>query len=104
MRVERVAQVLASTIGEKHLDGLAVPLGDSPRLKRFVGLQSNVFGAHQVGDGKTRGIVREGDEVSAALASGDGRGAPDIGMYLITEALGWQTNAELWHRQARQAL
>ena len=46
------------------------------------------------------GIVREGDEVSAALVSGDRRGAPDIGVYLITEALGWRTNAELWHRQA----
>jgi len=99
VRVECVAQVLTSAVGAKHLDGLAALLSDSPRLKRLVGLQSLVLRAHQVRDGEAHGVVCEGDEVLASLASGDGCRAPDIGVYVITEALCRRTDADLGDRQ-----
>ena len=41
-----------------------------------------MLSAHQIRDGETRGVIREGDEVRAPLPSRYGYGAPDIGVYL----------------------
>ena len=94
MRVERVAQELAAAIGAEDLEGRAVPLRECPCLKQFVGSQRLVLRVHQVSDCEARRIVRERSKITAPLARGDGCGAPDIGMYLISKVLGRRADAD----------
>ena len=96
MRVEHVAQELAAAIGAEDLEGCAMPLHECPCLKQFVGSQCLVLHVHQVSDCEACRIVRECSKITAPLACGNGCRAPDIGMYmyLISEVLGWQADAD----------
>jgi len=94
MRVERVAQELTAAIGAEDLEGRAVPLHECPCLKQFVGSQRLVLRVHQVSDCEACCIVRERSKITAPLACGNGCGAPDIGMYLISEVLGRRADAD----------
>ena len=67
-------------------------LSDSPCLIHLVGIEGLVFGAQEEGGGVTCGIIGEGNEVPLVLACGDGGWSSYIGMYFISECLGWRAN------------
>ena len=90
--IKHLAQVFSPTIGSQDLDGLAVVLCNSPCLEHLIGFKSLILGVQEEGGGVPGGVVSEGDEVPSVLASGDGGWSPDVGMYLISEVLGWWTN------------
>jgi hypothetical protein len=97
--IEHFAQVLASPVGSQDLDRLAVVLCDSPRLVHLVGVEGLVFGAQEEGGGVPGGVVSKGNEVPSTLACGDGGWSPYIGMYLISEVLGWCTDPDFRNGQ-----
>ena len=52
------------------------------------------------GGGVPRGVISEGDEVPSVLACGDGGWSPYIGMYFVSECLGWWADPYFGYRQA----
>jgi hypothetical protein len=88
MSIKRAAQVLSTAVRTQDLDTLAVILGYCPRLKGFVRLERLVFGAQEKGESIAGRVIREGDEVLAALLGKNMRRPPDIGVDFIAEVLG----------------
>ena len=100
MLIEHFAQVLSSPIGSQDLDRGAVVLCDSPRLVHFVRVEGLIFGAQEEGGGVSRGVISEGNEVPSILACGDGGWSSYIGMYFVSECLGWWADPYFGYRQA----
>ena len=77
---------------------LAVLLHQSPCLKGFVGFKSLILGVHQKCDGVPYCIISEGYKIFLALTRWGAGWPPYIGMYFVTEVLGWWTNLDFRDR------
>ena len=63
-------------------------LGLCPGCESFVGVECLVLGAQNIGDSVLSGIVHNSDVVAATTQAVDWRGAPQVGVNLITEMFG----------------
>jgi hypothetical protein len=91
MSIKRTAQVLSTMVQMQDLDTLAVILGYCPRLKGFVRLERLVFGAQEKGESIAGHVIREGDEVLAALP-GTSQKVQKVCMVLGRPSKGYLTN------------
>ena len=96
--IKRFAEVLPPTVGTQDFYGATVTLGACPCLELAVGCECVTLRRKEIGERKSCGIVREGDEESTTTAGGHRSWPPYIGMYLISELMGLFTDPQLWDR------
>ena len=89
---EILAGVLTATIGTKQLD-LRTVLGLCPGCKSFVSLQSLIFSSEDVDTSKSCVVVGEGNIIASSAEARNGGWAPEVGVNLSAEMLGWRGHA-----------